>query len=188
MTKNNEFVKKNLTEQMVNLQVFGVEKHGMSVNLMTIVFKQCVAKEWFDSSFYTYRVEHNRGSVPTTVHIVSLSQKGQQVIDTKVIDVPNPKYIQQAMEYVRSKEDEFYGVLENNENTLPNGMRGKKTYKQPQRQIERMLKEPFVPIISRDQYIYLGFEHDCSKLLFTSDVVKLQVIQVMVIWISCGKI
>ena len=45
-----------------------------------------------------------------------------------------------------------------------------KKYKQVQPQVEAMLKSKSVEIISCEQFIFLGFKHDCSRLLHCDDV------------------
>ena len=47
-----------------------------------------------------------------------------------------------------------------------------KHFKQHQCVLEAMLKESPTPIVTKDQFIFLGYRHQCDKLLYAEDVTE----------------
>ena len=66
MKHNAEFM------QTPSLKAFGakIEKKGLSVKLLSVIFKQCVAKQWLISDFFTYRFQSHAGYRQTLIHKV----------------------------------------------------------------------------------------------------------------------
>ena len=92
---------KNNTEyiQTPVLTAFGAEKvkKGLSVKLLSVIFKQCVAKQWLISDFFTYRFHSNAGYRQTFIHKVELSDVGHLVLQSRVMDVPSAATVVDAM-------------------------------------------------------------------------------------------
>ena len=69
-----ELVKNNAEfMQTPNLKAFGAEKEkkDLSAKLLSIIFKQCVAKQWLISDFFTFRFQSDAGYRQTFIHKVS---------------------------------------------------------------------------------------------------------------------
>ena len=63
-----------------------------------------------------------------------------------------------------------YVSIDSTDVSAPGCSQAGKKYKQVQPQVEVMLKSKFIEMISHEQFIFLGFKHDCSRLLHCDDV------------------
>ena len=77
---------------------FGAEKEkkDLSVKLLSVIFKQCVEKQWLISDFFTCRFQSHAGYQQTLIHNV-----GHEVLQSRVVDVPCTATVFDAIGHVR---------------------------------------------------------------------------------------
>ena len=146
---------------------FGAEKEkkDLSVKLLSVIFKQCVEKQWLISDFFTCRFQSHAGYQQTLIHNV-----GHEVLQSRVVDVPCTTTVFDAIGHVRRSEDRFICTLvDSTAVSAPRCSKHGKKYKQVQPQVEAMLKSKSVEIISCEQFIFLGFQ---TWLLKTSSLCR----------------